>query len=162
MCSLIHNMHVQVEICLLGRLWLKVKSTPGLLGYSVTVTVEVLLLTIDVYHCIRGILQQPVSTPLSLEHIIVYQSAKDLIVRSFKEPLPIYCISTHHATATYRWRKLGEPDKRFPYTAVIYVNEIGIYQCSVTCEREQTTIESVAVSVSVQPGIKIIVQCTVL
>ncbi len=133
MCSLIHNMHVQVERCLLGRLWLKVKSTPGLLGYSVTVTVEVLLLTTIV---LGQLFQLQVSTPLSLEHIIAYQSAKDLIVRSFKGPLPIYyCIGTHHATATYQWRKLGEPDKKLPYTAVIYVNEIGIYQCSVTCER---------------------------
>jgi len=42
----------------------------------------------------------------------------------------LYCISSNHGACIYEWKKLGA-NHVYPSSAIIYVNEGGLYQCTV-------------------------------
>ena len=52
-----------------------------------------------------------------------------IVVQNFLEAVPLYCISTCHGFVSYAWRKVANPEQHFPDTAVIYVQDAGLYQC---------------------------------
>ena len=68
-------------------------------------------------------------------------------MESIRHALPLYCISSKHGFCTYTWSKLGEADKTFPSSAVIYVMEVGLYQCCVESDGEHVTTHVFAVRV---------------
>ncbi len=74
-----------------------------------------------------------------------------MVVQSFWEAIALYCITTRHVATHYRWAKVGEPRVEFPATPVIFVKDVGLYQCHVRCGGEE--LQSLVMSVSVQPGI---------
>ena len=64
--------------------------------------------------------------------------------------IPMYCVSSHHSTTTYHWEKLGETERSFPSTSVIYVDEVGLFQCKV--ESGGIEKQSSVIALQVQPG----------
>ena len=66
--------------------------------------------------------------------------------------IPLHCVLSRHSTTTYHWEKLGETEKLFPSTPVIYVNEAGLFQCKV--ESGGMEEESSVIALQVQPGRK--------
>ncbi len=74
-----------------------------------------------------------------------------MVAQSFREAIALYCITTRHVTTHYRWTMVGEPMVDFPATPVIFVKDVGLYQCHVCRGREE--LQSLVISVSVQPGI---------
>lgn len=55
-----------------------------------------------------------------------------------KHDIPLYCVSSLHSLSTYNWRKFGDPAKsrRFQSSAVIYLREEGLFECTVTYENQ--------------------------
>ena len=83
--------------------------------------------------------------------IIAYEIPTDIVVQSFCSAIPICCISSLHGKCSYHWRKLGEPGVVLPQTPVLFVKNVGLYQCTVACDED-----SHVVAVSVAAGMVII------
>ena len=84
---------------------------------------------------------------------IIWQSP-DISIRHLMCAIPLYCVSSQHSTTTYHWEKLGETEKLFPSTPVIYVDEVGLFQCKV--ESGGMEEQSSVIALQVQPGRKTI------
>lgn len=80
---------------------------------------------------------------------IAYQSPSNIKVDKLHRPIPLICIAIQHEYATYEWTKLGS-NVSYPSTPVIHINEIGLYQCHVTCG--DMNADSMVMSVEVNPG----------
>lgn len=71
--------------------------------------------------------------------MVVWQSPQSITVSSFKEAVSLYCISSNHGSCTYHWKKFGERGRSsFPSSPVVYVNEGGVYQCSIKSDDIET------------------------
>ena len=81
---------------------------------------------------------------------ILYQSPSEISVSSITHAIPLYCVSSHHCTSIYHWMKLGESTTSFPSTPVIYVDEVGLFQCKV--ESGDVAEQSTVIALEVQPG----------
>ena len=79
---------------------------------------------------------------------IAYQSLSNIKVDTLHRPIPLICLVIQHECATYQWTKLGT-NLSFPSTPAIHINEIGLYQCHVTCG--DMNMDSMVMSVEVNP-----------
>ncbi len=82
-----------------------------------------------------------------------------MTVKSLLSPIPLYCVSSEHATTIYKWHKLGQPQFTFPPTPVVYVAEVGLYKCEMTDHLNDVTMESSVVAVEVEPGNRHLLLC---
>jgi len=65
----------------------------------------------------------------------------DVVVTSFRNPVPLYC----HGNCTYKWQKMGKLPAEFPCTPIIFVREVGLYKCQVSATN--STLDSAIISV---------------
>ena len=42
-----------------------------------------------------------------VEHTIMWQSPAEIVMKDFKQAVPVYCIPTTHGACHYSWKKLG-------------------------------------------------------
>ena len=69
---------------------------------------------------------------VDIDPVIVWQSPSLIKLTRWNSAVTLYCISSHHGNCSYAWKKLGDEGGRvFPSTPVVYVNEGGLYQCTV-------------------------------
>ena len=81
---------------------------------------------------------------------MAWESPSKLVVSNFREAVMIFCLSSLHGANTYHWEKLGDATRQFPSTPVIYVNEGGLYQCSLKLDSH--VIRGSIVTVRVELG----------
>ncbi len=80
---------------------------------------------------------------------IAYQTPIAVEVKKLRDPIPLVCLATQHASASYEWTKVGTLDT-FPSTAIVFIREVGLYKCSVTCRDKRA--DSLVMSVELRPG----------
>ena len=78
---------------------------------------------------------------------ILWQSPKRISICSTKASIPLYCVASTHNSCTYQWIRYGHKDT-YPSTAVIYVNEAGLYQCKAIIGSQSIRGEMITLSVS--------------
>ena len=74
-------------------------------------------------------------------------------VPTLKEAVTLVCLSSTHGLSTgchYGWEKLGEQATTYPNSPVIFVNQCGLYKCSVQFEARR--LSSSIFNVSVELG----------
>ena len=81
---------------------------------------------------------------------IVWQSPEEIRVKDVREPVILYCICSLHSLASYKWEKIGEPQRSFPSTSVLYIREGGLFSCTV--ESRGQVKKSRLIDVSIEPG----------
>lgn len=91
-----------------------------------------------------------------LEFFIRCQCPELVIVKNFREPVALYCVSSTHAGSQYSWSTIVGETREFPSTPVIYVNKGGVYQCTVKFEGKKITGKVVTVRVDVGMLIKVL------
>ena len=84
---------------------------------------------------------------------ICYQSPEDVKVPTLKETVTLVCLSSTHGLSTgchYGWEKLGERATTYTNSPVIFVNQCGLYKCSVQFKARR--LSSSIFNVSVELG----------
>lgn len=80
----------------------------------------------------------------------VWQSPEEVKVQDIRTPVILYCVCSLHSIARYKWEKLGEPERKFASTAVLYLAEEGLFTC--TAEAGGRMRKSHMIDVSIEPG----------
>ena len=88
--------------------------------------------------------------------IICWQSPRQILVPNLLQAVPLCCISTSHGVVSYMWRKVGCPNRHFPDIAVVYVDEAGIYQCTVSADRSQVKSSLIDLRIKCRKFVEII------
>jgi len=76
---------------------------------------------------------------------ITHQSNSDMVVKSCTACLPTVCDK-----CTYKWQEIGKPAE-FPSTPVVFVREVGLYNCQVIAA--DCNLDSAIISVRILPVI---------
>ena len=79
---------------------------------------------------------------------VLWQSHPTQVVSSFKEALPLYCISSAHNSCTYHWKDVEDSSRQFTASPVVYVNKSGVYQCTVMCGTSKVSAKLISVVVA--------------
>jgi hypothetical protein len=82
-----------------------------------------------------------------LDFSIMWQSPAVVWAANFVNAVALYCLANFHPMCTYEWKVIGEKSRHFPPTPLIYVDEAGLYQCSVTYGSVEICGEIIAVRV---------------
>lgn len=90
--------------------------------------------------------------------MVVWQSPTSIKVSSFRNAVTLYCVASNHGLCKYHWRKFGEKGRlTFPSSPVVYVNEGGVYQCTIKSdlEEEDTFSRTIRVYANIGKGISL-------
>lgn len=103
----------------------------------------------NVLHTNVVVFCHPFTLAFSDKPIVVWQSPTSIKVSSFRKAVTLYCVASNHGLCTYHWRKFGERGRfTFPSSPVVYVNEGGVYQCTIKSddvEKEDTFSRTIRV-----------------
>ena len=72
---------------------------------------------------------------------IAYRSFRSIVLDSPNEAASLICISTSHGTCQYRWKLFGSKISFIHSTPLIYVNQPGMYECTVVEENGERKSE---------------------
>ena len=64
------------------------------------------------------------------------ESPKVVLVQNFFKAVTLYCMPSTHAGSQYKWARIDGKAK-FPSTPVVYINEGGVYQCTIIFRKGQ-------------------------
>lgn len=80
---------------------------------------------------------------------IEWESPGIIKVDSWSKALALYCFCTFHPSCKYKWQKLGT-QCNFPSSPVIYIDEVGLYQC--TAKYGSNEVQGKIIDVDVEIG----------